>query len=270
MYCSGYGNQEPTANCSTGYYCAANATSATPTDGQTGDQCPVGSYCPEGTAQPFQCPPGTYTATLQNDECLLCEAGHYCLDGETNVDCPAGYYCPEGTGHVWESCPAGTFSAATGLANETQCTQCTGGFYCDTINATAVTGPCDAGYYCLIGSDTNTPSGLGTGSAGTCPAGHYCPQQTDHPNACPAGTFNNQTGVASESGCHSCPDGYYCELPGLEAPSGLCQSGYYCSGTVACSSFLMYCSIKYFSQVLLNIVLYSGTLDHIVPCAVLQ
>ena len=55
-------------------------------------------------------------------------------------DCPEGFYCPEGTGHVWQSCPLGTFSNQTGLSNETQCTQCTFGFYCDQLNATSESG----------------------------------------------------------------------------------------------------------------------------------
>jgi len=56
-----------------------------------------------------------------------------------------------GTGEVWESCPLGTFSTNTGLWSADMCTPCTGGYYCDTTNATAVTGPCNAGYYCTEG-----------------------------------------------------------------------------------------------------------------------
>ena len=45
--------------------------------------------------------------------------------------CPAGYYCPEGTGTDWQQCPAGTFSAITGLAEAAECTPCSEGQYCD-------------------------------------------------------------------------------------------------------------------------------------------
>ena len=45
--------------------------------------------------------------------------------------CPAGSYCPLGTSNDNEYlCPAGTFSNTTGLWNETQCTPCTPGYYC--------------------------------------------------------------------------------------------------------------------------------------------
>jgi len=45
--------------------------------------------------------------------------------------CPSGSYCPEGTAaHNQYLCPGGTFSNATGLWNETQCTPCTPGYFC--------------------------------------------------------------------------------------------------------------------------------------------
>lgn len=147
--------------------------------------------------------------------CLFLSAsGHFCTQGSNPEPCPAGYYCPESTGHVWQSCPAGTFSAATGLANETQCTQCTGGSYCDTKNLTVESGQCDAGYFCRSGSDDRTPSGLTAGDAGPCPVGHYCPQQTQEPIQCPAGTFNNETMLIAEASCQQCLPGYYCDVPG--------------------------------------------------------
>lgn len=230
MYCAGYGNIDPDANCSARYYCAGNASTATPVDGVTGDVCPVGHYCPLGTPQPIPCDPGTYTITTLNEECLACTPGHYCITGTTPEDCPPGYYCPEGTGYVWQPCPTGTYSADSGLANDTQCTPCTGGFYCDQINSTAVTGACDPGYYCRSGSDTQTPSPSSKGDAGICPMGYYCGAQTAEPVACPAGTFNNQTGLTLEGECQSCLPGHYCETPGLAYPSGPCDEGYYCMG----------------------------------------
>ena len=57
-------------------------------------------------------------------------------------------------------------------------------------------GPCDAGYYCRSGSDSATPAyGITKGDAGICPAGYYCGLQTAEPEPCPAGTFNNATGI---------------------------------------------------------------------------
>ncbi len=195
----------------------------------TGDVCPVGSYCPEGSGQHILCPPGTYTATTQNEFCLPCTAGYFCVPGSAPDLCPNGFFCPEGTGFVWQSCPAGTYGPVPGLANITECTQCDGGFYCAWPNATNVTGPCDASYYCRSGSDSNTPtSGVTAGDADLCPAGFYCEQESADPQPCPAGTFNNATGAASVSECLICWDGYACEVPGLSTPSGMCHSGYFC------------------------------------------
>jgi hypothetical protein len=230
MYCPGFGNTAPQGNCSAGYYCSINASVASPVDGTTGDQCPIGHYCPAGTSQPNVCPPGTFTDTQQNSACLRCTSGHYCTNGSHPQDCPAGFYCPAGTGYVWQPCPAGTYSSLTGLANETQCTVCPGGSYCSEINATAVSGPCSPGYYCAYGSNMVAPSGGNSGDAGICPVGHYCKSGTSVPTACPAGTFNKATMVTSESGCTSCLPGYYCNQTGLEFPVGLCEPGFYCLG----------------------------------------
>ena len=229
MYCPNYGMTAPAGNCSARYYCAENATTATPTDGSTGNKCPVGHYCPEGSPAPIQCEPGTYTDTKLNEVCLTCTAGYYCTMGSNPQACPAGYYCPDGTGHVWQSCPAGTFSGTTGLSNVTECTQCTGGYYCDVKNLTTEAGQCDAGYYCRSGSDDRAPSGATAGDAGPCPVGHYCTVQTQEPTPCPAGTFNNQTKVTSEADCQPCSPGYYCDIPGLVYPAGLCNPGFFCT-----------------------------------------
>lgn len=46
-----------------GYYCSGGAVSAMPSDGETGDICPVGHYCPMGSSYPVACPDGTYSNT---------------------------------------------------------------------------------------------------------------------------------------------------------------------------------------------------------------
>ena len=230
QYCTGYGNIYPDGNCTAGYYCASNASTSAPTDSVTGDVCPIGHYCPQGSGQPLPCEPGTFADTTLNDQCLLCTSGRYCITGSNPQACPAGYYCPEGTGHVWQSCPKGTYSSASGLANITQCTPCTGGYYCNIENTTMETGQCDAGYYCRQGAESATPSPSLTGDADICPEGYYCPQGTTDPIACPAGSFSNQTGIVAEGDCQACLAGWYCDLPGLSHPAGLCNDGYYCTG----------------------------------------
>lgn len=45
------------------------------------DECPAGSYCVEGIAEPMPCPEGTYSPTLglhDVGQCLNCTGGYYC------------------------------------------------------------------------------------------------------------------------------------------------------------------------------------------------
>jgi len=69
MYCPVPGATAPAGNCSNGYYCATNSSSAQPTDGTTGDECPVGHYCPAGTGQPLPCEDGTYAGVTTMANC---------------------------------------------------------------------------------------------------------------------------------------------------------------------------------------------------------
>lgn len=228
QYCDTTGLTSPTGPCAPGYYCAGKSITATPNDTTTGDPCTVGHYCPEGTAVPIPCPDGKYMTNTGAAECWNCTPGHYCITGLTPDDCPPGYYCPEGTGQIWESCPLGTFSTSTGLWDADNCTQCTGGWYCDKLNATTLAGKCNAGYYCTSGSNTPTPDVNNTGVAGPCPTGHYCPQQTTTPQPCPLGTFNNVTKLTLQSQCTPCSYGKYCGSTGLTEPTGDCWAGFYC------------------------------------------
>ena len=169
----------------------------------------------------------------QKSVCDTCEPGYYCVPNFNPRACPQGFYCPAGTGYIWQSCPPGTYGSATLLSQESDCTSCDGGFYCQHYNDTIYTGPCDAGYFCTNGSDSVTPDGSGPGLNGPCPEGHYCPQQTQFPIPCPAGTFNNVTMLTAEAECQDCPPGSYCEVPGLSTPSGPCSAGFYCLGKSA-------------------------------------
>lgn len=227
-FCSLAGLTTPSGTCSEGYYCVLKSEKVKPDDGTTGDVCPIGFYCPEGTGpDPLQCPPGSFSSLSGLSTCYECTAGKYCLDGKNEVTCPQGFYCPSGTGSVWNVCPQGTYGAQTGLDKEAQCTECGGGEYCAYTNLTSTNGPCDAGFYCRSGSDSARPS---AGDAGPCPVGHYCESGTQEPTACPIGTFSNETLLEAAANCTLCSPGYYCDATGLTEPVGLCNEGFYCSG----------------------------------------
>ncbi|CAH1789581.1 unnamed protein product, partial [Owenia fusiformis] len=225
--------------CPEGWYC---------TSGDLVQLCPEGYYCPEGTGVNWiPCPRGTFsneTGLAREDQCesclggsycetlratapkALCSAGYYCEygtdratptngnatlingtcqvpGGETGVGgvCPEGSYCPIGTTTPLP-CGAGTYSNVTGLAT---CYQCPAGYYCLDGDVTFMDTPCPEGHYCLAG--TSSPS--------------------QYP--CPPGTYFNTTGAQTIDDCIACPGGYYCEIPGLAQPTGLCDPGWYCT-----------------------------------------
>lgn len=45
--------------------------------------------------------------------------------------CPAGCYCPEQTSEPFP-CPQGTYSPSTGLTRESECLNCTAGYFCNS------------------------------------------------------------------------------------------------------------------------------------------
>ena len=73
---------------------------------------------------------------------------------------------------------SGTYSNATNLKNETECSPCPGGYYCETDGLTAPTGLCGEGYYCEVGTIYKEPA------LKFCPVGHYCPEGVSQPVPC--------------------------------------------------------------------------------------
>ena len=57
---------------------------------------------------------------------------------------------------------------------------------------TNTTGECLAGYYCISGADTASPTDGTTGDV--CSAGYYCPTGSYQQLPCINGTYTNYTG----------------------------------------------------------------------------
>ncbi|WAR13008.1 hypothetical protein MAR_027188 [Mya arenaria] len=240
-YCPGTGNPEPVGTCDPGYYCPIGDSSA----GYS--LCLEGFYCPEGTGRNWSwCPEGTFSNVLGLDnisDCRQCLGGKHC--DVTNLtapvaDCDAGYFCtlgvdtsqPDGVSNTGTGgiCPQGSRCPTGSLTPES----CPTGTYQDLDNQ-ADCKTCPSGYYCLAGSTnyTDTP----------CLSGHYCLDGTtaDNQYPCPAGTFNSLTG---NSLCHvtsydltreatpqrDVTPGSYCSMDMLDAVTGNCSAGYYCTG----------------------------------------
>lgn len=228
-YCNGTGLNGPTNICNEGFYCPGGNKEPNPTD----TPCPIGLHCPSGSSAPVPCSPGTFANFSQAALCAECPAGFYCVpeevvQGNSSTGhrlCPRGFYCPVGTGRNWTACPPGTFSNELGLEELNQCTQCTGGYYCDATNLTAPSGPCSPGYYCTSGVNVATPSSGHLGIGGECPTGHQCPGTTSVPENCAAGFYQDLT---TQSSCKICPSGYFCVANSTTYTHQICPSGHYC------------------------------------------
>lgn len=77
---------------------------------------------------------------------------------------------------------------------------------------------CDAGFFCLSGSDSPTPDGTAPdprsscpqdSCAGPCPAGSYCPLGTELPVACEEHAINMYEGGSNITACLPCPAGNF-------------------------------------------------------------
>ncbi|EDO40915.1 predicted protein, partial [Nematostella vectensis] len=225
-YCEGHGLSGPTADCMGGWYCVNGSSKATP----DGAKCQPGYYCPNGSANPIQCDRGKYCPT----EGLLkpfydCEGGHYCnlgasvprpTDGVTGNVCPKGSYCPRGTPNGPLRCPLGTFANETGYRNETDCRDCTQGWFCDDLGLEEPKGQCMQGYYC-DGRATHSQQH-------PCPKGHICPTGSPAPVPCGPGYHQNET---RQWTCKKCPPGFYCNDtygPVVDYAPFECIEGHYC------------------------------------------
>ena len=151
---------------------------------QTGDICPVGSYCPAGAADHIRCDPGKFCdATGLPAPRGNCSAGWYCELGSSSQKprkCQTGHYCPEGT-PTEKECPPGTFNPDEGKSDLSHCLNCTAGYYCPLHGQSNATRPCNPGYYCPSGSTE------GANEAYKCPPGYYCPTMSPDKIPCKPG-----------------------------------------------------------------------------------
>jgi hypothetical protein len=183
-FCASTALLAPTGLCAAGWYCNGGSVDAYgrignlggfpspfPRDGSGRQRCPIGHYCPSGSARPTACPIGTYNpqeGLFNSSQCRPCDAGSYCR--------------------------------GTGLTKPTA--KCAGGFLClrgcqdprcVTTSCLALSqGPCPIGHYCPNGTTAAIPCASGTYSSQTrawkctvCPAGYYCPFNAVAPVICP-------------------------------------------------------------------------------------
>ena len=79
-----------------------------------------------------------------------------------------------------------------------------------------------SGYYCTIGVNVATPNISFTGDGGICPVAHFCIAESVSPDACTAGTYQDQEGQDS---CKTCPEGYFCLATADDFTQNICPEG---------------------------------------------
>ena len=227
-YCGSTTLSTPSGDCAAGYICYEGATTNAPTDGTTGEVCPIGSYCLAGSAKATKCADGTKTTVTTKSSCDNCDAGKYCIDS-TEYACPVRRYCVAGSVRG-KLCDAGTYNdASTGLAVATACTDCPARQYC--IDGTKGSDYCEAGHICLGKSGTPLPTGThNVDNNYICPKGRYCLKagvsNTNGPTDCSASKYTYEDGSDSIDDCLPCTAGSYCPTGGY-VPFD-CPVGQYC------------------------------------------
>eukprot|EP00704_Kipferlia_bialata_P000894 g894.t1 len=238
-YCDTAGMTAVGPDCAAGYYCLGSATTSTPTDGTTGDECPAGSFCEAGFEDHVECVPGEYQPSTGQSECITCPAGYYCVTGSTTYvgsKCDPGHYCPEGSSTATENaCPAGTYYTTTGNDSLAHCIDCPPGKYCEGSACLTPTDVCTQGYYCTLAATVSTPLDDDTQGGNICPAGSYCPAGASTATTCPAGKYCPTTGLYDPDTLDDCLAGYICyggsttDSPDDGGVTGEpCPSGGYC------------------------------------------
>ena len=215
--------------CINGFYCTSSTVDP------FNFPCPVGHYCPTGTkfSQQNPCRLSTYNPSLNaidSTACLTCPAGRYCngtgLDAPSG-ECMQGSFCSAGsTSPDGVLCEPGNYCPAGAIFE----VPCTPGHYCAGFGNFEPTGLCRAGYFCILGASSPTPSVTdGVTGGGECPSGFYCPVGSQNATACPPGTYSAVSGAENVTdSCVVCPERMFCGGYGLSSPSGVCDSGYYC------------------------------------------
>eukprot|EP00964_Phaeocystis_antarctica_P012165 scaffold6710_cov66-Phaeocystis_antarctica.AAC.3 len=242
--------------CPAGFTCGAEATVA-PT------ACPKGHYCPKGTSVALPCLPGSYsdaTSLTSAGECTDTNAGHFAPTGSTRqtacspgtvqpdsgkgtcdkcvagtyqkgegkqacVACKPGSFCPEGASAALP-CKEGSYSDATNLTTDAECTPTANGHYAPTgstmqtacspgtVAPNASMGACDR---CAAGSFQGKE---GNQTCKPCPKSSWCAAGSSAPTACEAGKVGRRERLMNDSECEDCPMGYWCSA-GLEVACGV-------------------------------------------------
>jgi len=232
-------------------------------------QCPPGQFsngtasticqsCMEGQYQPTfgatnctKCLQGTFAPIPLQSTCLACTPGKFNNDlGSSSCSlCPVGKSTQYFGSTSCTPCGAGRYAAVNGSAS---CTPCEEGYY-TTLSGQTTCVACDGGTYqpqqgstsCVLCSP-GFFSGNGSSICKRCPAGTIASNNGtaictacdgySQPNflsiacECKAGYYNDESGIVGEM-CKPCPDGAFCDNPGVSYSNLETDNGYWRANT---------------------------------------
>ncbi|KAJ6252872.1 insulin-like growth factor binding protein [Anaeramoeba flamelloides] len=215
--------------------------------------CNIGSHQPlKGQSSCELCQEGTYQNQTGQTNCPNCRAGSYSPNTNMTscVECSKGSYGDtEGETSfdtACKKCPLGTWSDQTGLTDESECTNCTKGFYNAKFGSTTIEScyPCPAGTYgqteglkgiheCKTCESNKFSNQINSTSCSLCSIGYQPSDKQDQCEPCGKGYYKNNT---LDSSCTPCQNDYFnniegatyclkCGLPDICLEGGKCADG---------------------------------------------
>jgi hypothetical protein len=207
--------------CPSGYFCTGNTVNPS--------ICGRGNFCPRGSSKPIKVPSGYYSISVAKANTVVADGVVvHISNAHESLLCEPGHYCAAGIRH---QCPGGTYGKEPGLTTPSCSGVCSGGYYCP-IGSASETECGGFDYFCPEGSGERKHVYFGGGESPTSDdhgafytlGGDDNGQTRSFQKRCPAGSFcvgGRRT---------SCPAGRFGSRLGEKNPLcfGPCKEGYYC------------------------------------------
>lgn len=184
---------------------------------------PMGSYCPEGSAKPTFCPPGTYgsqESLTAEEQCTDVRPGMWApLGAHMEFECLDDYVCPGP--HGLNATNISTYTGGFRNSNRTchlPYDECNQAQVLQTMGL--IRGACPPGQMRQIDNETETakceqcPAGKYQNETDRwdckqCELGRYCPRGAPTPLPCEEGTYSRNRSIWSKTQCTVADPGYY-------------------------------------------------------------
>ena len=182
-------------------------------------ECPAGSFCTTGAAEPASCAPGSYAPDAGMASCQRCKAGTYqseegataCANCKEHSWCAAGSSAPT-------ACESGTMGGGLGLTTQDECLPCPAGSWCSAGQAI----PCGENFYNNLTRQTSM------GACSRCPEAAVSPQASTSMSNCTCKEEYYDSEPDDEVvSCEPCTTGSSCPIVGTTIATLNISRGWY-------------------------------------------